>query len=37
VVLLPSSPDTDLQVIPLNAGGTVDPPLLRSGFATRGR
>ena len=37
VVLLPSSPDTDLQVIPLNAGGTVDPSLLRSGLATRGR
>jgi hypothetical protein len=37
VVLLPSSPDTDLQVIQLNAGGTVDPPPLRSGFAARGR
>ena len=37
VVLLPSSPNTDLQVIPLNAGGTVDPSLLRSGLATRGQ
>jgi hypothetical protein len=37
VVLLPSSPDTDLQVIPLNASGTVDPLPSRSGFAARGR
>ena len=37
VVLLPYGPDTELQVVPLNASGTVDPPPSRSVLGARAR